>query len=449
MFNNFKIKRFFSRINIGVVGATTLFQVLIFTSGLIINKLIAIFSGPAGIAVFGVVKNFHIFFSSFLKLGSDNVVLVEAAKAKDNESEELNLAVSIVRLILIQSVVLGLSIIFLDNIIYETIFEDILPLRFQPAIKILLFLVLLTAISETLINFNNGRQKLKTSISASLIGTLINLSFIAVIKPESLVLVAIFALMSGSISAFILLFIFAKDFFPQIFNHFKANRFSQLPVSSYMMLNPLLVAGTFLVIQKQLSSHYGVEKLSFFILSFTLTATLLNLLMSSLKMYFMPQLSSLKNPGDKETLLNEHLLLFLPLCALLSGLIILTSETIVLLLYSSEFIEASSYLALLALGLVPQTLTWMISITALAEKKYRLYFAAESLREFFYLTLVFYLIWVDADFKIIFLGYIATQVIHSLFWVSYKIFFANDFKPKKRIILFYYLVPALLALFLV
>ncbi|MDA9954970.1 hypothetical protein N9D54_01615 [Gammaproteobacteria bacterium] len=449
MFNNFKIKRFFPRINIGVVGATTLFQALIFASGLIINKLIAIFSGPAGIVIFGVVKNFHIFFSSFLKLGSDNVVLVEAAKAKDNEIEELNLAVSIVRLIFIQSVVLGLSIIFLDNIIYETIFEDILPLRFQPVIKILLFLILLTTISETLINFNNGRQKLKTSISASLIGTLINLSFIVVIKPESLMLVAIFALMSGSISAFILLFIFAKDFFPQIFNHFKANRLSQLPVSSYMMLNPLLVAGTFLVIQKQLSSHYGIEKLSFFILSFTLIATILNLLMSSLRMYFMPQLSSLKNPGDKETLLNEHLLLFLPLCALLSGLIILTSDTIVLLLYSSEFIEASSYLALLALGLLPQTLTWMISTTALAEKKYRLFFAAESLKEFLYLTLVFYLIWVDADFKIIFLGYIATQVIHSLFWVSYKIFFANDFKPKKRIILFYYLVPALLALFLV
>ena len=448
MFNNLKIKRIFSSVNLKTVGGTTLFQVLIFASGLIINKLIAIFSGPAGIAVFGVVKNFYIFFASILKLGSDAVILVQAASSQGDDRAELKLALGIVRLIFLQSVFLGLSIIFLDNIIYETIFLNILPQQFQPLIKILLCMIFLTAISETLISFNNGRSKIKNTIFASLVGTLTTLLLVAVTKPESLALVAIFALLSGSVSAFILLLIFAKDFFPQVFKNFKASTFAELPVSSYMLAQPLLTAGTFLIIQNQLTLHYGVEKLSFFILSYTLIGTFLALLMSSLRMYFIPHLGSLKNLDQRDLFFNDHLLLFLPISSLLSALIVFASKPIVLLLYSPEFIEAASYLALLALVIVPRSLAWIIAITALEEQRFRLYVAAEMIREFLYLAFVFYLIWIDADFKTIFIGYILAELISSLFWIFYRLFFSNNLKPKKIIILFSYAFPALLALFL-
>lgn len=74
----------------------------IFASGLAINKCIAIFSGPMGIALFGVIKNFHLLVGSILKVGADTVIISQAAKTTNSPSLQKDLLGSIFKLGLLQ-----------------------------------------------------------------------------------------------------------------------------------------------------------------------------------------------------------------------------------------------------------------------------------------------------------------------------------------------------------
>ena len=435
-------------VDLHTIIGTTGFQGLIFLSGLIINKLIAVFSGPSGIALFGVVKNFHIFYSAILKLGSDNVVLATAARSQREKGLERTLVRGIFRLIILQSIIIIFSLMFFDELIYTLVFKDILPLEDQPIIKALLCLIFLTAISETLISFNNGRSTIRHTIIASLIGTLSTLLAVTILKPQALAMVALLALTSGAISAVYLLYIFLRDFHHQFFIAISRNIFSELPTSSHLLVQPLIISVTFLIIQRQIGAHYGVEQLSFFIMGFILIATFLTLLMSSLRMYFMPKLGSITNPVDRNNFYNQHLYLFLPIAATCSLVIVVASKFIVLLLYSAEFLEAAEYLAILASAMVPRTLGWIIATAALEQQKFKLYLVSEAMREFLYLAATLFLIYLDAPIKMIFVGFVAAEIINSLFWVCYQFYYSDDLKPKRRIVVGSYSFACLLLLFL-
>ncbi|MDA9365280.1 hypothetical protein N9R17_02245 [Gammaproteobacteria bacterium] len=434
--------------DLNIIIGTTGFQGLIFLSGLIINKLIALFSGPPGIALFGVVKTFYTFFSSILKLGSDNVVLASAARSQREKGLELKLVRGIFRLIILQSIIIILSIMFFDKLIFTLVFEDILPAEAQPIIKVLLCMIFLTTVSETLISFNNGRSTIRHTIIASLIGTLTTLLAVTILKPQALAMVALLALTSGAISAVYLLYIFLRDFYHQFFPAISRNIFSELPTSSHLLVQPLIVSATFLIIQRQIGAHYGVEQLSFFIAGFILIATFLTLLMSSLRMYFMPKLGSIANPNDRNNFYNQHLYLFLPIAATCSLVIVVASKFIVLLLYSAEFLEAAEYLAILASVMVPRTLGWIIATAALEQQKFKLYLVSEAIREFLYLAATLFLIYLDAPIKMIFVGFVAAEIINSLFWVCYQFYYSDDLKPKRRIVVGSYSFACLLLLFL-
>ena len=340
------------------------------------------------------------------------------------------------------------SLIFFDELIYTLVFEDILPLEDQPIIKILLCLIFLTAISENLISFNNGRSTIRHTIIASLIGTLSTLLAVTVLKPQALATVALLALTSGAISAVYLLYIYLREFYHQFIPAISRNIFYELPTSSHLLVQPLIISATFLIIQKQIGAHYGVEQLSFFIMGFILIATFLTLLMSSLRMYFMPKLGSIVNPVDRNNFYNQHLYLFLPIAASCSLVIVLASKFIVLLLYSAEFLEASEYLAIFASAMVPRTLGWIIATAALEQQKFKLYMISEAIREFLSLAITLCLIYVDAPMKIIVLGFVAAEILNSLFWVCYQFYYSDDLKPKRRIVVGSYSFACLLLLFL-
>jgi O-antigen/teichoic acid export membrane protein len=445
---NPKTNQGLQNVNLHTIIGTTGFQGLIFLSGLIINKLIAVFSGPSGIALFGVVKNFYIFYSAILKLGSDNVVLATAARSQREQRLEQKLVRGIFRLILFQSVVIIFSLIFFDELIYRLVFEDILHLKDQSTIKVLLCMIFLTSISETLISFNNGRSTIRNTIIASLIGTLSTLLLVGILKPQALATVAILALTSGAISAVYLIFIFLRDYHHLFFSAISRNIFKELPTSVHLLIQPLIVSASFLIIQRQIGAHYGVEQLSFFIMGFILIGTFLTLLMSSLRMYFMPKLGSILSPIDRNNFYNQHLYLFLPIAALCSLVIVVASKYLVLLLYSSEFLEAAEYLAILASAIVPRTLGWIIATAALEQQKFRLYLASETLREFLYLAATLFLIYQSAEIKIIFVAFVAAEIINSLFWVCYQFYFSDDLKPKIRIVIGSYAFPLLLLFFI-
>jgi O-antigen/teichoic acid export membrane protein len=150
-----------SSFNLKSIFSTSSFQLLIFISGLVINKCIAIYSGPAGIALFGVIKNFHVFFGSILKLGSDNVIINRASKASKSNAQKKELISSILKLCIFQIMFVFFTFIIMDGLIYDLVFQSIMPSEEKWLVRLILILIFLTVFSEMIVSFFNGLLDLK------------------------------------------------------------------------------------------------------------------------------------------------------------------------------------------------------------------------------------------------------------------------------------------------
>ena len=99
------------------------------------------FSGPTGIALFGVIKNFHIFFGSILKLGSDNVIISRASKASSSFSAQRELILSILKLCFFQIIFIFFAYVTLNDLIYDLVFKSLIPYEDRWIVRLILILI--------------------------------------------------------------------------------------------------------------------------------------------------------------------------------------------------------------------------------------------------------------------------------------------------------------------
>ena len=268
---------------------------LIFISGLVINKCIAVYSGPVGIALFGVIKNFHIFFGSILKLGSDNVIINRASRASKSNAQKKELISSIFKLCVFQIIFVFFTLIIMDGLIYDLVFQSILPSEEKWLVRLILILIFLTVFSEMIVSFFNGLLDLKKVFISGFSGSFFTMLLALTIKPTSFLEISILALSSGSLSAIILLYFLFQNSYISFSDEDKFSKISHraLPISLPLLIQPILVSTAFLIIQNLISSSYGMKELSFFVLCTTLVGVIMSLMMASGRMYFLPKLGSL------------------------------------------------------------------------------------------------------------------------------------------------------------
>jgi O-antigen/teichoic acid export membrane protein len=418
---------------------TSSVQSLIFISGLVINKCIAVYSGPTGIALFGIVKNFHVFFGSFLKLGSDTVIINAAAKsARDKEKEYLLLG-AIFRLVFFQFVVVLFVLSFLDELIFNSIFSLIIPKEFSWLTRVILFLVLLSAISEMLISFFNGFLDYTKVFSASLFGTLSTLILALTIIPSSITEVTFLALSSGAFSSLALFAFLYKDYFGRFKINIRKYLFSNLPISTVLLVQPIVVSFTLLLIQQLIGKSYGVNSLAYFVLCWTLLGAGMTLMMSSVRMYFLPKLGAMSGHKERNDFFKKNVFFFILLAALALIFISFLSDFIIITLYSEEFLKASGFLVLLSSTLVLKSFEWIVAVSSWEKERYKFYIIPECLREIFYITSCFVLVVFEVDFIFIILGFVISDILVSLVWIGYLRFYKEELYINSFLILMIYI----------
>lgn len=421
----------------------------IFASGLAINKCIAIFSGPMGIALFGVIKNFHLLVGSILKVGADTVIISQAAKTTNSPSLQKDLLGSILKLGLLQVIAIFFAMLFLEEVIYKLVFSSVLPESFSWIIQIILALVLMTVFAEMIASFFNGLLDLRKVFISSLSGSLLTMTLAIVLKPTSYLALSFLALSSGFFSALILGFFLIKNFptIPCIQFRGIRSSFSNFPISITLSINPLLVALSFLTIQNLISTVYGLDALATFILCSTLISAMLTLIMSSARMYFLPKLGSLTDPQERNSFFQMNVYFYLLATSLTLIFVILFAESIIYILYSDEFLAASGLLVLRASTMILMSFFWVVAVSAWEKNRFTLFIIPEAIREALYVLSCFACVYYGLSLEKVFLGFIFSEVITSFFWVGYLNFYKSELRVNSMLLIMIYLVTFLLIYF--
>ena len=428
------------------IFSTSSFQLLIFISGLVINKCIAVFSGPTGIALFGVIKNFHIFFGSLLKLGSDTVIINKASKAAQSPALKQELISSIFKLCFFQIIFIFLALIALDDLIYDLVFQSIIPFEEKWLIRLILILIFFTAFSEMMISFFNGLLDLKKVFISSFSGSIFTMLLAVIVEPTSFLEISFLALSSGSFSAIILLYFLFRNsyiFSLEAKNDMKHSRL-QLPISLPLLIHPILVSSAFIIIQNLISSSYGVKELSFFVLCSTLIGVIMSLMMASGRMYFLPKLGTLTDSEERNKFFQTNIYFFLIAASLVSIVLFFFAPLVIQILYSDEFLGAEVLLSLFSSTIILKSFQWIIAISSWEKNRFKIYIIPEFIRETLYIATCFIcLVW-QFEFKFIFVGFLFSEIIASIFWIGYLNFYKSELSINPLLIVTVYLITFLL-----
>ncbi len=187
-------------------GVVTLIKI---SSVFIANKVIAIYTGPSGIALIGSFSNFISIVLTFANGAINNGVVKYTAEFEESEDKLISLFSTSFKITLYCSGFVSVILLFFGPYISNRIFDTQI---YAIPIKILSVSVILYSLNSLFISILNGRKEIKTytivNIAGSIIGLLLTLVLVYFYKIEG----ALVALICSQSIIFFVTFYFICKF---------------------------------------------------------------------------------------------------------------------------------------------------------------------------------------------------------------------------------------------
>jgi O-antigen/teichoic acid export membrane protein len=313
--------------------------------GLVTSKLLAVFVGPAGMALVGNLRNFSSSLESISTLGFQNGIVKYVAESKDDK-HQLQKTISTVFISLLAVAVFLSGIlyffaafwnmqIFGINFEYEIVFK-------ATALALPWF-----AISIFLLSVINGLGKFKEVIWINIIGNAVGLlvSIVMIVQYKTLG-----ALLSIVISP-ALLFFATYYFISKEFNFLKTIHYNYFDfqviknLSSYSLM--ALVSSVFgplvfLTIRNNVIQVVGIEQAGFWETITRISTYYMLFVTTILTVYFLPKLSAAKDNLETKSIFWSFYRNILPIFIVGVIAIYFTRFFIIKLLFTNEFLPVTT-----------------------------------------------------------------------------------------------------------
>lgn len=163
-----------------------------------------------------------------------------------------------------------------------------------------------------------------------------------------------------------------------------------LKLGLFIVLSTALSALSMLIIRTYLVKNIDIQATGLFQAVWVITNVYLSLILKSMGTDFFPRLCSIVDKRNKvRSLANEQTYVVMIVASPIIVGMLLLSEIILPVLYSSDFSEASSLLQWQVIGTFFKVIAWPIAFILLAKNKGLLHFATECLFFVIYLLLSF------------------------------------------------------------
>lgn len=314
-------------------------------TGLITSKLLAVFVGPAGMALVGNLRNFSSSLESISILGFQNGIVKYVAESKDDKPQ-LQKTISTVFISLLAVAVFLSGILFFFAAFWN---KQIFGINFEYEIvfKAIALALPWFAISVFLLSVINGLGKFKEVIWINIIGNAVGLlvSIVMIVQYKTLG-----ALLSIVISPALLLFVtyyfITKEFnFSKTihYNYFDFNVIKNLSSYSLMALvSSVLGPLVFLAIRKNVIHIVGIEQAGFWETMTRISTYYMLFVSTILTVYFLPKLSAAKDNKETKSVFWSFYKNILPIFIVGLIAIYFSRFFIVKLLFTNEFLPVTT-----------------------------------------------------------------------------------------------------------
>ncbi|MEX2409761.1 MAG: O-antigen translocase [Candidatus Paceibacterota bacterium] len=350
-----------------------------FISGFVVNKVIAVVIGPSGLAMVSQFQNFISISTAVATGGIEQGVVKYVAEVRGTEEEKAVVLSTSLRITLIFTLFVGIITSIFSKYLSVLLFDTV---DFQFVLVVFGVTVVLFGLNKLLISILNGTGEIKklvaVKISSNLFGLFITASF-AYLYGINGALVAL--ALSQSVIFFVsLLFVLKSDWFKRKLFSKKLDReysiklfkYSLMAISS-MVLPPLVQIG----IRNHIVDTLSIDQAGYWDGLWKISAAYLGIITTTLSIYYLPKLSSLKERLEirKELLNGYKIITPLLIVAIIS--VYLLKDYIIIILYSDEFMEMSELFGPQLLGDFFKIMSWLVAYLMLAKAKTKLFIGSQ------------------------------------------------------------------------
>lgn len=369
-----------------IIKSTSIFggsQFITIIIGIIRTKIIAILLGTTGVGLIGVYQSIVDVIRTVGGLGMDTGGVKEIASAEDKEDKtELQKVISVLNSWFRATALIGaLACVVFCFPLSIWAFDDVSYAMPIAGLSVCVFFTMLATGKSTILQ---GLRRISFMAKSLVLGSLFSLI-------TAIPLYYFFGL-DGIIPAFMLsgLFLYLCTYYyyrKLKIKDIKLNGkevhkegIKTLKLGLFIVLSAIVSTLSMFIIRAYITRETDIETAGLFQSVWTITTIYLALVLRSMGSDFFPRLSKIAVDNTKtKKLVNEQTYIVLIIASPIVAAMLLFSGLALKVLYSSEFIFASSTLQWMVLGSFIKVLGWPISFILLAKNRGKIFLLSEVL----------------------------------------------------------------------
>ncbi len=399
-------------------------------SGFVANKIVAIFTGPSGVALIGQFTNFVTIILTVSNGAINTGVVKYTAEYEGDESKLKRLFSTSLIISTLCSVFFGLILLASSDILSTLILKNSI---YKKAIKILGVTVIFYSLNNLLLSILNGKRQIRQYTIVNTLGSLIGLVFTLFLvyfyKTEG----ALYSIvLSQSIIFFItLLFVIKSNWFSWSYFKYPIDKelLKQLSKFSIMALVSVFTAPIIqMLLREMVISKIDMDSAGYWQGMMKVSDGYLLLVTTALSTYYLPKLSALKENKDLKNEIIYGYKIIMPIVFIGCLSIYFLRFLIIKILYTNDFIQMENLFLYQLIGDFFKIGAWLLSYLMLAKAMMKIFILTEILFSITHLILGYICIdWFGL--KGITIAFLINYIIYFIFLISYfrkLIFLKNE-----------------------
>jgi len=372
---------------------TAISTVIKILSGFVINKVMAVYVGPSGLAIVGQLQNF-ITMSMTLSNGAIAQGIVKyTAEYKTIEKKKKIFSTSIV-ISLICSSVISLILIVFSGYWSELILQSS---NYDSVFIVFGITIFLFALNTILMSILNGQKEIKKYVMVNIASSIFSLFFTSFLIMQLNIIGALYALViNQSVIFFVTLgFVIKSSWFK--FKYFKegADKESLLKLSKFSLMaivSVLTVPVSHIVVRNYIGENLSWDEAGYWQGIWYISTMYLMVITTSLGVYYLPKLSEIQDKVELRNEIFNGYKIIMPIVIILAIVIYTLREYVIIIVFSESFMPMMDLFLWQLIGDVVKIASWLLGYMTLAKAMTKTYISLEIFGSLNFIGLSIYFI---------------------------------------------------------
>lgn len=367
---------------------TAISTIITVISAFVINKVLAIYVGPSGLALVGQLKDFVTMVTTFSNGAISQGIVKYTAEYETIEEKQKIFSTSII-ISLVCSTIISVLLFILSDYLSIRILKDT---QYSSVFIVFGLTVFLFALNAVLMSILNGQKEIKKYVLANIANSLVALFVTSILIFQLNIIGALYALViNQSVVFFItLLFVIKNSWFK--IEYFKQGIDKEISIKlikySFMAITSVLTLTiSQIIIRNYIGENLSWNQAGYWQGIYYISSIYLMIITTSLSVYYLPKLSSIKDKIElKKEILNGYRII-MPIVILLASFIFFIKEYVIIIAFDEKFMPMIELFKWQLIGDVIKIASWLLSYLMLAKALTKYFIFTEIFFSFTWIVL--------------------------------------------------------------